>query len=142
SRECDHHFSTSIEVSDVGIGSVFQDSGVKMPVVAINELANAAHLHFELFHSGPLAFDAKLLPRQSSANRAFPENFFTVRRQGSALPGSPVLCPVKELSQQAQPRLLAAAEPAGRHRHHLARWRARAHQRISPSVPSGNSKAR
>ena len=56
SRECDHHFSTSIEVSDVGIGRVFQDSGVKMPVVAINELANAAHLHFQLFHSGPTRF--------------------------------------------------------------------------------------
>src|SRR6266513_5343009 len=102
SRECDHHFSTSIEVSAVGIGSVFQDSGVKMPVVAINELADAAHLHFQLFHSGPLAFDAKLSPRQSSANRAFPENFFTVRRQGSVLPGSQVLFQAKELLTQTQ----------------------------------------
>src|SRR5882724_431014 len=140
SRECDHHFSTSIEVSDVGIGSVFQDSGVKMPVVAINELANAAHLHFQLFHSGPLAFDAKLLPRQSSANRAFPENFFTVRRQGSALPGSLVLCPAKELLPQAQPPWLATADPAG-HRC-VARRRAQVNQRKSPSVPSGSSKAR
>src|SRR5438034_3715187 len=95
----------------------------------------------ELFHSGPLAFDAKLLPRQSSANRAFPENFFTVRPQGSELPGSLVLCPPKELLPQAQLPWLATAEPAGGHRR-VAGRRAQVHQRKSPSTQSGSSKAR
>src|SRR6266513_3952594 len=95
----------------------------------------------ELFHSVPLAFDAKLLPRQSSANRALPENFFTVRRQGSALPGSLVLCPAKELLPQAQLPWLALAELAGGHRR-VAERRAQVHQRKSTPVQTGNSKAR
>src|SRR5439155_230481 len=75
-RECDHHFSTAVEMRDVGISSVFQDCGVEMPVVAINELADAAHLHFTNFSiRALLAFDAKLLPQQSSVNCTFTENF-------------------------------------------------------------------
>src|SRR5205823_14721071 len=38
-RECDHHFFPAIKMRDVGVGSVFQDRGVEMPEVAINELA-------------------------------------------------------------------------------------------------------
>ncbi len=44
--ERDHHFSAIIQMRDVGVGSVFQHCGIEMPVVAFNELADAAHLHF------------------------------------------------------------------------------------------------
>ena len=47
--ERDHHFSAAIEMRNVGIGSILQARGVKMPEVAINELADAAHFHFTNF---------------------------------------------------------------------------------------------
>src|SRR6266513_648913 len=112
-----------------------------MPVLAINELANAAHLLHYLFQSRLLAFDAKLLPLESSVNRSFAEKFPTVRRQGSALPGALALRRSKELPQQAQPRWFVATN---RPRQHLqfVRPTAQAHQRKPPSTQSSSSKAR
>src|SRR5207237_5890168 len=48
-RERDHHFSAAIQMRDVGVGSVFQGCRVEMPEVAVNELADAAHLRFTNF---------------------------------------------------------------------------------------------
>ena len=73
--ERDHHFPAVVQMRDVGIGSVFQDRSVEVPVVAINELADAAHFYSPIFAMAATAFDAKLLPRQSSVNRVFAENF-------------------------------------------------------------------
>jgi hypothetical protein len=50
--ECDHHLSAAIEMRDVGVGCVFQHGRVEMPVIALNELADAAHLHITNFAIG------------------------------------------------------------------------------------------
>ncbi|MGZ7040847.1 MAG: hypothetical protein ACXVH7_03550, partial [Thermoanaerobaculia bacterium] len=103
---------------DVIIGRRPKSGGVEMPVMAINELADVAHLHFTNFSIQTCSLLMQNFYRGSQALIALSaENFFTVRRQGSALPGSAVLCRAKELPQQAQPPWLGAAEPAGRHRH-------------------------
>src|SRR5262249_1042192 len=47
-----------------------------MPVVAINELADAAHFHFTNFCNGTTRFDAKLLLLQSSVNRDLQKIFY------------------------------------------------------------------
>src|SRR5215467_9074 len=44
--EGDHHFPTAIEVRDVGVGSVFQNRRVEVPVMTINKLTDGAHFHF------------------------------------------------------------------------------------------------
>src|SRR5438552_14615380 len=48
-RERDHHFSAAIQMRDVRVGSILQGCGVEMPEMAINELADAAHLRFTNF---------------------------------------------------------------------------------------------
>jgi hypothetical protein len=37
--------SAAIEMSDVSIGCVFQHRGIEVPIMAIDELADAAWLH-------------------------------------------------------------------------------------------------
>ena len=39
---------------DVGVGGVLQHCGIEMPEVAINELADTAHLHFTNFSQAVL----------------------------------------------------------------------------------------
>src|SRR5882724_3137206 len=57
-----------------------------MPELAINELADAAHVYFTNFFNRDYSFfDAKLLPRESSVNRAFAEiSYGTAARIGAA----------------------------------------------------------
>src|SRR5262249_33559213 len=88
-RERDHHFSPAIEMRNVGIGSILQDRGVEMPVMAINELADAAHFHFTNFFNGTTCFDAKFLLLQSSVNRDLQRNFYgtTARIRVASTPG-------------------------------------------------------
>jgi hypothetical protein len=45
SSQSDHHFSAAIEMRYVGIGGVFEDGGVEVSIVAIDELADAACLY-------------------------------------------------------------------------------------------------
>src|SRR6266513_5547215 len=101
-----------------------------LPIFTSNFSIQAHSLLMQNFYRGSQALIAP-----------FPENFFTVRRQGSVLPGSPVLCPAKELLPQAQLPWLALAELAGGHRR-VAERRAQVHQRKSTPVQTGNSKAR
>ena len=53
-RQSDHHLSATIEMRDVGIGCVFQHRRVEMPEIAVNELADAAHLQITNFTTGLL----------------------------------------------------------------------------------------
>ena len=48
-RERDHHFSATIQMRDVSVGCVFEHGCVEMPVITLNELADAAHLHITNF---------------------------------------------------------------------------------------------
>ena len=43
--ERDHHFPAAIEMRDVGVGSVFEDCRVEVPIMAVNELADATCFH-------------------------------------------------------------------------------------------------
>jgi hypothetical protein len=61
----DHHFAAAIKMRDVGISSVFEDCRVEVPIMAVNELADAPvlRIHFALFcspsmgHYNPLVYD-------------------------------------------------------------------------------------
>src|SRR5437762_7883688 len=99
--ERDHHFSTTIEMRNVGIGSVFQDRGVEMPVMAINELADAAHFHLTNFAMVLLALMQDFY-RGSQALIAIFKEIFMVRQRGFALLVFRALSRAKELLPQAQ----------------------------------------
>src|SRR5207245_3321350 len=51
-RERDHHFSAAIQMRDISVGGIFQHRRVEMPEMAINELADAAHLYIIDFRNG------------------------------------------------------------------------------------------
>src|SRR5262249_32763161 len=51
-RQRDHHLSATIEMRNIGVGCVFQHRRVEMPEIALNELADAAHLHITNFTTG------------------------------------------------------------------------------------------
>jgi hypothetical protein len=53
---------------NVCVGCVFQYRRVEMPEMALNELADAAHLHITKFGIETITFDAKLTVRGSSVN--------------------------------------------------------------------------
>ncbi len=67
-RQSDHHLSATIEMRNVSLGCVFQHRRIEMPEIALNELADAAHLHITNFATGTITFDAKLTVRGSSVN--------------------------------------------------------------------------
>ena len=48
-RACErnHHFPAAIKMRDVGVGCVFEDRRVEVSIMAINELADVARLHFD-----------------------------------------------------------------------------------------------
>src|SRR5690348_9028896 len=113
-----------------------------MPVMAINELADGAHLLFpQLFQCELLACDAKHLRRESSVKRSFCLKFLTLRRQGFVLPAYPEPCQRKELPQQAQRQWFAATDRPKRH-WHVVRLETPAHQRKPPSTQLSSSKVR
>jgi len=56
---------------NVGVGRVFQHRRIEMPEIALNELADAAHLQITNFAKGTITFDAKLTVRGSSVNCIF-----------------------------------------------------------------------
>src|SRR5438552_15785825 len=70
-RERDHHFSAAIQMRDISVGGISQHRRVEMPEMAINELADAAHLYIIDFRNQCYPIDAKLLAWPSSLNRVF-----------------------------------------------------------------------
>ena len=70
-RQRDHYLSATIEMRTVRVGCVFQHRRVEMPEMALNELADAAHLYITNFAMGSITCDAKLTVRGSSVNCIF-----------------------------------------------------------------------
>src|SRR5262245_21812553 len=58
---------------NVGVGCVFQHRRVEMPEIALNELADAAHLYITNSAMASITFDAKLTVAGSSVNCIFCE---------------------------------------------------------------------
>src|SRR5262249_51624687 len=52
--ERDHHFPAMMQMRDVRVRRIYQDCGVEVTEMPINELADAAHLHF--INSSSLCF--------------------------------------------------------------------------------------
>src|SRR5262249_8103153 len=109
-RERDHQLSPVIKMPDVGIGCVFQRCCVEMPVIALNELADAAHLYITNSAMRAVAFDAKITTRRSSVNCIFLKSP-KARQQECATPARSVLRRAEQLSRQAQRSKLAARNP-------------------------------